>query len=291
MPEDLMFQTPFNTSVVQVANRISNQTVGNNPRFSARVGFGDVNLEPIAILMLGAYALAHLSLKDMTGRIPSTIFDMAAYPDVVIKIQSMGPTSDILNEVALLCIFQSIAYTAHLRQYRNSETDCHWDNKLVARIYVERQSQSPDTNILSLTRESSGASPTTNTSTVQSGAVTPRFAFSQGSQLFTVENVFIVALAVLKEFAYKPNEDPVRTYTYVKTEWSPAFMLFEPESIRSRPPYFEYRWAIETIPKMLAFLVRARRFADLSIAIIVDKVYVGNALLDKDRNKKILPEI
>ncbi|KAL8782623.1 MAG: hypothetical protein Q9213_005210 [Squamulea squamosa] len=291
IPEDPMFQTSSHTSVTQVANGTSKHTVGKNPRFSAHIGFGDINLRPIAILMVGADALAQLALKDVTGRIPSTTFDMVAYPDVVIKMESMGPTSDISNEVALLCISQSIAYTAHVRRYRNSVADCLWDNELVARIHVEQQHPNQDTNRLSLTGGSSGAPLTLNASTAQLGALTPRFVFLQRSETFTVEDVFIVALAVLKEFAYKPNEDPVGTYTYVRANWSPASMLFEPISIRTRPPYFEYRWAIETIPKMLAFLVRARSFADLGIAIIVDDVHVGNAILDRRQKEKVLPEI
>ncbi len=58
-------------------------------------------------------------------------------------------------------------------------------------------------------------------------------------------------------------------------------MLFEPYSIRTRPPFFEYRWAIEAVRQMPGFLLQQRRFAELGIRVIVDGVRVGTALLEK----------
>ena len=58
-------------------------------------------------------------------------------------------------------------------------------------------------------------------------------------------------------------------------------MVFEPYQIRTRPPFFEYRWLIETLRQLPGFLIQQSRFAETSIGIVVDGVHVGNGVLEK----------
>ena len=58
-------------------------------------------------------------------------------------------------------------------------------------------------------------------------------------------------------------------------------MLFVPYRRRTRPPFFEYRWLIESLRQLPAFLLQQGRFAEISMGIVVDGVHVGNGLLEK----------
>ncbi len=58
-----------------------------------------------------------------------------------------------------------------------------------------------------------------------------------------------------------------------------ASLPFEPYQMCTRPPYFEYRWLIETLRNMPAFMIQQGRLAESSIGIVVDTVHVGDRLL------------
>ncbi|KAF6222301.1 hypothetical protein HO133_001387 [Letharia lupina] len=242
------------------------------------------------MLMNGVEALATLALKDQTARSYGAQFHAEGYPDVVIDIEPQQPATDVLNEIMLLCIFFGMDRVIREREYRNAKILCFWDNVVVAQVLFERpgyQSSANTTDVLSPTAESPGGSgnissliTTTNDTLLE--AVTPRFYFRPDSQSLPTPNVFGTVITVLLAFAYVPNTDPLEAYTVVRTgaEWDVS-MLFESTLIRTRPPYFEYRWAIETVRQMPGFLLQQGRFAELIIGVIVDGVHVGNALLVK----------
>ncbi|KAL9594170.1 MAG: hypothetical protein Q9219_007183 [cf. Caloplaca sp. 3 TL-2023] len=285
MPAISIYQAPSNASENQPGQDILPlQTLGNNPRFSISLGFGDRSLRPISILMNGVHAVHSLATRSIRSRIPAELFHIAAYPDVEFTLRPMGGESDTLTEVALLCIFQATVWVARTRQYKNLEADCMWDNRIVAQLNVDPTGITRGSKATSLTLEDAEANSKNNETAAATtlGATSARFVYSQDAQPFTMEDVFMTGLAVLKACAYKPPEDTVPTYTKISAEWSRAFMLFEPATIRSRPPYFEWRAIIEMIPQMMYFLVRSGRYAELGMQIYVDNALVGQGLLDRE---------
>lgn len=261
-----------------------------NPRFDARIGYGDDRLRSTSLLMNGVDALATLALKDQTARSSGAHFHFERYPDVVIDVTPKYPAVDVLNEVALLCIWWGMAVVLRERGYKDAEIDCLWDTVVVAQVNFERSgylSLLNTTNALAPTAKGPGGSVSpssliTTTNDTLLAAVTPGFYFHENSQTLSIPSVFFTTITVLTAFAYYPNTDPVETWAIVRTgpEWDTS-MLFEPYSIRTRPPFFEYRWAIEAVRQMPGFLLQQRRFAELGIRVIVDGVRVGTALLEK----------
>lgn len=284
--ENSMLQLPSNSSLAD----LTLLSAPPHPHFEAQFEFGNIRLRSISMLMNAVEALAALALKDQTARSSGAHFRFERYPDVVIDVVPKRPATDVLNEVSLLCIRWGMTHVISQGEYKNAEIDCLWDTVVVAQVHFERpgyQSLSNNASVLAPIAESPGGSVSplsliTTTNDTLLAAVTPAFSFRADSQTLPIPNVFVITIAVLTAFAYYPKTDPVSTWSVVGTgpEWNTS-MLFEPYSIRARPPFFEYRWAIETVRQMPGFLLQQGRFAELSIGIIIDGVHVGNALLAK----------
>ena len=284
--ENSMLQLPSNSSLADLT-RLS---APPHPHFRIQIRSGNIRLRSTSMLMNAIEALAALALKDQTARSSGAHFHFERYPDVVIDVVPKRPATDVSNEVSLLCIRWGMTDVIINGIYKDTEVDCLWDSVVVAQVNFERsgfQSLLNTTSALAPTAESSGgsvnpSSPITTTNDTILAAVTPSFYFRADSQTLSIPCVFVTTMAVLTAFAYKPNTDPVETWAIVRTEpeWDTS-MLFEPYLIRARPPFFEYRWAIETVRQMPGFLLQQGRFAELSIGVIVDGVHVGNALLEK----------
>ena len=295
LPTGSLLQRPSNLSLADFANVTS--LGDDHPHFSAEVYDGNVRLRSISMLMNTVEALATLALKDQTARGSGAHFHAHGYDDVVIDVVPLPPATDILNEVAVLCISDGMYILIRERAYENARVVCSWDAVPVAKVYFGRPGNHlPSSNttltLLSPTAETLGGSDnnnftsltTTTTNATLLEAVTPVFFFSSDSQTLTIPGVFVTLIFALKGFAFRPNTDTVQTYTVIHpAEEGDASMVFEPYQIRTRPPYFEYRWLIETLRQMPAFLLQQGRFAELSIGIFVDGVHVGNGVLEKPK--------
>ncbi|CAF9942585.1 MAG: hypothetical protein ALECFALPRED_009828 [Alectoria fallacina] len=189
-----------------------------------------------------------------------------------------------------MCISWGLRHWIEDREYRIVDVECIWDAVLVAHVVFERPSyraSSNATEALSLIAERAGesgnlSSPVTSANDTLLEAVTPLFGFRPDSENLPILNVFYLTIKVLTAFAPIPNTDTVETYTVVDLdgEWQ-SYMLFEPFSIRARPPFFEYRWAIETVRQIPGFCLQQGRFAEIGIHVVVDGVHVGTGLMGK----------
>ncbi|CAD6570007.1 MAG: hypothetical protein ASARMPREDX12_003268 [Alectoria sarmentosa] len=290
LPPNLFIQQPSNFSLADSLNIISPSNLSDYSPLHVRLNYGRAPLRPTSLLMNGVEALATLALKDQAARIPSAHFHIQSYPDAIIDVEPERPATDVSNEVALMCISWGLRNWIEDREYRIVEVECIWDDVLVAHVVFEQasyQASSNATEALSLTAERPGgtgnlSSPIASANDTLLEAVTPGFSFPPNSETLPILNVFYLTIKVLTAFARIPNTDTVGTYDVVSLdgEWE-SYMLFEPASIRARPPYFEYRWAIETVRQIPGFCLQQGRFAEISFGVVVDGVLVGNGLMGK----------
>ncbi|CAF9907939.1 hypothetical protein IMSHALPRED_006536 [Imshaugia aleurites] len=289
LPPNLLLQQPSNFSFANSLD-ITSASHFSNTRLRIRLNYGRVPLRPTSLLMNGVEALATLALEDQAVRIPSAHFHTQAYADAIIDVEPDRPATDVSNEVALLCISWGLRHWIDDREYKIAEVECVWDDVLVAHVYFEGlgyQSSLNATETLSLIAERPGGSgnlstPVTSANDTLLEAVTPHFIFSPDGQNLPILNVFYLTIKVLTAFAPIPNTDLVETYDVVSLdgEWE-SYMLFEPSSIRARPPYFEYSRAIETVRQIPGFCLQQGRFAELDFGVMVDGAHVGNGLMGK----------
>lgn len=249
--------------------------------------------------MNGVEALATLALKDQAACIPSAQFKTQPYLDTIIDVEPQHPATDVSNELALKCISWGLRRWIEYRVYRNVSVECVWEAVLVPHVKFERQSYQTSSNAteaLSLTAErprGSGnlSSPVTSANDTLLEAVTPVFLFGPDSKNLPILNIFYLVLKVLTAFARFPNTDTLGRYTVVETGsvWD-VYMIFEPSAIRARPPYFEFRWAIETVRQIPGFCLQQGRFAELDIGVVVDYVLVGHGGMDKGKPEDLVSE-
>ena len=187
------------------------------------------------------------------------------------------------------------------RAYNDAKIVCSWDAVPIAHVYFAQSgyhlsssntteaSSSPTAGTLGGSGNNNLSSLTTITTTntnvtLLDAVVTPIFVFDADSETLTIPGVFITSILALKGFAFRPNTDIVPTYTGIApVEEGDASMVFELYQIRTRPPFLEYRWLIEAVRQLPAFLVQQSRFAETGIGIFVDGVHVGDGLLQKFR--------
>ncbi len=281
-------------------------SLGNDlhPHFHIAIGYGNDGLPATAMLMDAVDSLAKLAPLDYLGRQPNFHGHMEAYPQVVIDVDPVYPATDVENRVAVLCIYWGMETVVSNRNYKNAEIDCFWDNVVVAQVRFEQpgyySSATVETNSpissLGVTAEptvSNGTTPglTAGNSTLNSptalntsldARVNSIFYFRSDSQTLSLTDVFIITMATLKNVASFPSTDAVTSFTSgAGSAYDLYFAFASGETIRTRPPFYEYRWIIETVRQIPAWMLSQRRFAEISIGILVDDVHLGSAVLEK----------
>ena len=145
LSERSLLQRPSSNSLANFAN-VTSLSEYPSPHFAAQLGFGDVRLRSTSLLMNAVEALATLALKDQTAGSSGSHFQADRYSDVVIDVEPQHPATDVLNEVALLCISYGIGHVIRRREYKNAEITCFWDAVVVALVHFERPGYQSSSN-------------------------------------------------------------------------------------------------------------------------------------------------
>lgn len=265
-------------------------TVGDDPpEFQAKVAFGRFGLDPIAIMMLGTEALANLAQKDHREYSTGEHFVTADFADVVINVSAVR-RGGFQNGIATLCIYQGMAHLLSLQKYKNVVIDCFWDRVKTAEVQFARAGwSSSSTNSSSSTKtitehanNTAGLRPAINETILS--AVRPVFRFMRNGQDLDIPLALITIMAALKEFSFHCSIDPVMpSIISAGSQWDACMIFGSQEKIRTTPPFYEYRWAIETVRQLAYFLYVYRRFAEVSIIVVVDQIALAAALLEKGK--------
>jgi len=266
-----------NTSIPSLAalNRIE------DPHFSIAIASGHTNLNRLSLLSNVVESLATIAQRDYNARVSSFHGHEPAI-DVTIDVTPAGIAADFSNQVAVKCIYWGMVYIMAERHFKDAEIDCKWDNLVVAQVQFQGLQTTTRIETLNTTTDSNPV----NATTTPLSAVEPVFMFTRDAKTLTVWEVYISVMAALMHVARLPSTDVVEAFTSQATApSSPVYydvhMLFIGESIRTRPPYYEYSHIIEALRQLPGWLRRQGRFAETSFGVVVDGIHVGTGLLSK----------
>lgn len=256
-----------------------------HPHFSVTVHPEEgTRLESIAMLMNAVDALAAIAVKDQRGRSPRMHFHSRAYPSVHIDIEPKGPStaplSDVSNEVATLCLYYGTVDMIKHQEYKVVTFSCLWDNVEVAVVYID--GTPPST--AQLPGDTAMSNTTDTVTDPQLNALQPNFFFIDNAKTLGIPLSFVTIMNALKSFFhYGSTEIVPRCFTNPGPEWDASILFFGDGPVRTRPPFLEYRYVIETLRQAPEFMWRSRKFAELGIGFNVDGVPLGAALLMKGK--------
>ncbi|KAL8822717.1 MAG: hypothetical protein Q9191_006549 [Dirinaria sp. TL-2023a] len=238
--------------------------------------------------MNGIEALNSLALRDFHGEATNEHFHAATYPRVIIDVVLNPNTqTEKTNEMVMSCVHWGLGQLIISRNFVEAYVSCLWDDQVVATVFYEKpQTAAARQNVSGSAAAAAALSNSTTTAIINATAtnevVMPAFIIRPDSQTIPLPDVFLMANNVFFGLADRDITDTVPTYLEIKgTPGTQVSMLFEPYSIRTRAPYFEYRWLFETVRQMPAWMLARGRFCEVSIGVLVDRMHVGNGLLDK----------
>lgn len=265
--------------------------------FRASIVLGNFSLSVISILMLGVEAIATLALRDYEARISGLYLRIEKYPYVAIAIRPQHRSLGVTNEVALRCIHYGMEYIARHQEFNNATIDCFWYNQRVAQVFFERPKilsglSGHSRSAMATTLGNIVESPSQNLCTtgssdhdtcaldIFSSRVTPHYFFDNNSREISVLGVFMTTMTVLTFLAMFKSTDHLGLDRIIESEWDTSMRF---HTGRTQPPFCDYGWLIETVRRIPSFMLQEKRFAEISMGIIVDGVYVGDGLLEKGR--------
>ncbi|KAL8948123.1 MAG: hypothetical protein Q9222_005660 [Ikaeria aurantiellina] len=260
---------------LQLANKpqqFRNLSDVENPRFRYTINFyRSIQLPIIDVLMNGLDALSVFASKNYTERSSNMHFHSSDYPAVTIDVEPTAPAEDYSNEIAVLCLYHLMADSVTRRFFKQAQVSCVWDNVEVATIWVKKYTP----NVPSVPSTVATANPV-------SAAVQPRFSYLVDAEGNAIIVVFVTVMDAMKWFAkYSDTAIVPRCYTSPGPGWNSGIFFPGTQAPRTEPPYLEYRWVIESLKRVPAFMLQNGRSAELTIDFRVDDTALGSALLSR----------
>ncbi|KAI4232877.1 MAG: hypothetical protein L6R40_007281 [Gallowayella cf. fulva] len=256
--------------------------LASHPHFSLDVHVTeDTQLNPIAMLMNAVDLLAVTGLKDYQGHSAATLFHSPDHPDVVIALVPTGPATEVLNEVVSLCAYYGMEDMIRYRQYKECTFTCAWDNVDVAVLNIWDQSSAVKHTgafINSLRNE------TTDLTNSPLKAVQPQFAYLNRAERLDMRLAFVTIMhAIMSSSRFSGTDIVSPSFTDPSHEWDASVVFPSDGPERTEPPFFEYRYVIQTLRQAPRYMLRHKWFAQLAMLVHVDGHYLGNALLMKGK--------
>ncbi|KAL8706991.1 MAG: hypothetical protein Q9201_000039 [Fulgogasparrea decipioides] len=285
VPEgNLLLQQPSNSS------HIDSLLKTDNGLFRYAIEYDDNKpLNSISMLMNAVDALGQLALKNHRDRSGHFHFTLPTYRTVRIDVVTIPPATTFLNEVATLCIYSGMLDVIRKRKYKTVQLTCAWDMVDIMEVFITNP-----TTAATASNATEPGDPLSATNTTTDAAATtadpilnqlePRFGYYPYSRRLDVPLTFLTLMYTHVMFSKESATDIVpRCYTDPGPEWD-ACMIFPADgAIRTRPPYLEYRYVIQTLRQVPSWLIQHGRFAELAIAIWVDNIDLGGAVLLKGK--------
>ncbi|KAL8834573.1 MAG: hypothetical protein Q9170_003701 [Blastenia crenularia] len=277
-------------SLLQPAANISNVDLvtDDHPHFTMTVYPKDnTHIESISLLMNAVDALAIIALKDPRGRSPATHFHLPGYPIATIDLWPKRLATDVVNEVATLCIYYGIEDMVRNKDQREATFSCEWDHVEVAEVVIR---ESPRT-VQHLNEKLAKPSTIDNSNLTAPipNALQPDFFYIRGASNLDVSLVFITIMNALLRFSRMGSSAIVGPcWTDPGPAWDSSMVFPGNGPIRRQPPFLQVIWVIKTLKLVPNFMLQNRRFAELGIVFQVDNIYLGNGLLQKGKAFHVL---
>ncbi len=286
------------------SRNITTLTEPVDPRFKLEIVYGTHQFNAISCLMTTVNVLAILADMTYSGKIRDLRYTMAQYPDFVITMQPVGPEVEIENRIAVWALYYGVKTIVEDEKFRDCEAAIYWDDKLVA-LATFKNPEHPQASVVGrfnstrtsnestqiLTGSNSGTLASNSTANIE--ANTPAgdpintqlkviFHSSPEAQSLSYIEVFITVIATLKDLAQFSSTERMPFLVSSAGAGYLARMSFPAEDPpRTRPPYFEVRWAIEAVRQVPNWQLTRGIWCEVGFALMIGEVFVGSGSLDK----------
>ncbi|KAL8805553.1 MAG: hypothetical protein Q9223_005311 [Gallowayella weberi] len=263
----------------QGANLSISDSLTARPRFTWKVHIKlNARLDPVPMMMMAADALTIIALRDHRGRSRATNFRHTEGFDIVIDLVPKSPAIDVSNEVAILCIYYGMEDMIRHRQFQECTFACELDDVEVAVVNIWNESSTPEAV--------KGSSMTETTNLTQSllHDLQPHFSYIDGGADISISVAFVTVMDSIMTLASFRGADVVPPgHTDPGPAWGASVIFPGDGPARRRPPFFEYRYVIDTLNLGLHYMLGHRRSAELRLYVAVDGEYLGRAFLLKGK--------
>ncbi|KAL8676076.1 MAG: hypothetical protein Q9186_007371 [Xanthomendoza sp. 1 TL-2023] len=255
------------------------------PQFTWKVHIKmNAPLDPVSMMMVAADALTLIALKDHRSNSPETHFHNPEEPDVVIDLIPKRPATEVSNEVATLCIYHGLEDMIRHRQFQECTIACELDHVEVAIVNIWNTSSTPEA------AKDSSMIETTNLTGTFLQALEPRYEYLDRGADINIAVAFVTVMyGIMTLSTFRSSDTVPPCHTTPGLPWDASIVFPGDGPRRWWPPFFEYRYAIDTLNLALHYMLRHGKFAELRISISVDGDYLGRALLMKGRPWRSIP--
>ncbi|KAL8788357.1 MAG: hypothetical protein Q9213_001754 [Squamulea squamosa] len=205
--------------ILQQATNVSHlESLANHAHFTIEVHpRDDERFNLLSMLMNAVDALTAIGLTDPKIRSQAIHFHAPSSPHVFINVNPKQPATDVLNEVATLCIFYGVAHLVKHHQYTEAIFNYFWDNAQVADVIIRRSASIETSEVVSTIK---AIDPPID-------GLQPHFFYIQDAHNLNTARAFITVMDAIKTFS-SPNSAevlPSSMYTDPGPGWD-ASILF-----------------------------------------------------------------
>lgn len=257
--------------------------------FSFDIAFGGVDLDRTSVLSNAVDALAMLAGRDFLGLEVGIHSHLARYPNAVVDVVPVSPAINFENRLAVWGIYRAVKFMISHSRFESARVDCTYKATILAQVYFERpgypsparSSMKTNGTALDLNTTITSTSVTT-TEPLSHFQLNVVFHFFPHAETLGMMDVYITVMATLTRLAEWPGTDPVSPFRAGAGDGYNARMVFHSaETIRATPPFYEYKWIVETVRQIPGWMLAQGRFAELGIGIVVNQVHLGTAVLER----------
>ena len=243
----------------------------------------DVSLDVWSTLLNGLEGLKIIALRDSNARTAGDYFRLASQPRVSIEI-SPFEASTVGNDMARVCLYHILEKMISLSTFKKVEVRCYENDDIKARIAIDASPAATEAGTSQLSPGNTTNSIAADDTTLK--AVTPYFGFLTPPLDKPIPTP-VAVVTLMYALTWMGAEDKTavvpRSYIDPGPRWDASIIFPSEGPVRTRPPYMEWRWAIETIGKVIGFFLQRRRFANMYGLIRVDGVQLDEFLFTKGK--------
>ncbi|KAL8957276.1 MAG: hypothetical protein Q9183_006102 [Haloplaca sp. 2 TL-2023] len=186
--------------------------------------------------------------------------------------------------MSIVCLYHILEKMVAVNTFETVEVRCSEGTNIRATILIEAIPPTTEVGTSQPSPQNTTDSIAANATALQ--AVTPDFDFLApplDKPIQITAAVVTLMYTLTKMGVQEKTADVPRSYFDPGPRWDASIIFPSEGPIRTRPPYMEYRWAIETIGQVMGFFQQRRRFANMYGRVIVDGVVLDEFLFQNGK--------
>ena len=239
----------------------------------------------------GIMALKEVALHDFNGDIPIQRFRTRNFPDMEVRLAS-SDNGPLPTKYAVWALTLALYFIDYLNVWETSIWSMEWQGNAIGGIALG----DPTTLSQLFESDSSGTEETPQNLVVSDGPANDTNAtngttipgqpddtdpvtldVSYGRSL-DKSAVFLTIIAALSDAAVKPADSRVTgTWSSSFSNYHCEFHTEELTPVRTSPPFYTFRWLIESLGKAIQVFVLYNRYQELSMRVKVNNIVVAQS--------------